>query len=196
MDAALSAVANVLRDNGWSVTDAVDIRKQGLSFDFIAENEAAVVFGAPAEVEALEESTRRLVAEVAAVTQRRSVGVKAWEAYLLLACTGDLLARENAVQSVQHDLAYCRKIVLSTDEIEAAPDPHSAAQRLVAFLLPLRLTDRVFFTDVRRALAERLEANGIDRRLAADLVGHFDESSCRCGERMKAFSADDPGRTG
>jgi hypothetical protein len=196
MDVALSAVANVLRDNGWSVRDAVDIRKQGLSFEFIAENEAAVVFGAPAEVETLEETARRLVAEVAAVTQRRSVGVKAWEAYLLLACTGDLLARENTVQSVQHDLAYCRKIVLSAGEIEAASDPHSAAQRLVAFLLPLRLTNRVFFTDVRRGLAERLDANGIDRRLAAELVGHFDESSCGCGERMKAFAADDPGRIG
>lgn len=196
MDTALSAVVNVLGDNGWSVTDVVDIRKQGLSFEFIAENEAAVVFGAPAEVDTLEENARRLVAEVAAVTQRRSVGVKAWEAYLLLACTGDLLARENAVQSVQHDLAYCRKIVLSAGGIEAASDPYSAAQRLVAFLLPLRLADRVPFSDVRRALAERLEANGIDRELAAELVGHFDESSCGCGERMKVFASDDSGRTG
>lgn len=196
MDAALSAVAHVLRDKGWFVTDAVDIRRQGLSFEFIAENEAAVVFGASAEVETLKESARRLVAEVAAVTQRRSVGVKAWEAYLLLACTGDLLAHENTVQSVQHDLVYCRKIILPVDEVEASPDAHAAAQRLVAFLLPLRLTDSVFFTDVRRALAERLEANGIARGLAAELVGQFDESSCGCGERMKAFAADDPGWAG
>jgi hypothetical protein len=194
MDSALSTVASVFRNSGWSVTHHDELRVQGLSFDFIAESEAAVLFAAGAEVDLLKESTRRLVAEVAAVTQRRSAGVKAWEAYLLLACTGDLLEHENAVQSVQHDLAYCRKIVISADEIETAQDPHSAAQRLVAFLLPLRPTDRVLFTDVRRALAQRLEAHGVDGALAAELVGHFDESSCRCGERMKAFVGDDSGR--
>lgn len=182
-------IATVLRDNGWFVTESDEVPDGGLSFDFIAESQAAIVFCAEVGIEKLEERAKRLTAEVAALTQRRSMGVKAWEAYLLLICAGDLIAHERVVQMVQHDLSYCRKIVIPKKVIEVASDPYSAARRFVMFLLPLDPTDRVpSFTDVRLALAEGLASNGINQALAADLVGNFDESPCHCGERMKAFS--------
>lgn len=193
MDSVGSTIANVFRDNGWSVSGRDELPDGAPSFDFIFESQAAIVFCAEVAVEELEEHAKPLTAEVAALTQRRSIGVKAWEGYLLLICAGDLIAHERVVQSVQHDLAYCRKIVIPRKDIETAPDPYSVARRFMAFLLPLDPTGRVPFLDVRAALAQGLEAHGIDPSLASDLVGNFDESSCHCGERMKAFSIEHQG---
>jgi hypothetical protein len=188
-----STIANVFRDNGWSVTGRDEMPEGARSFDHVFESQAAIVFSVEIAVEELEERAKQLTAEVAALTQRRSIGVKAWEAYLLLICTGDLIAHEKVVQSVQHDLAYCRKIVIPSKDIETASDSYSAAGRFMAFLLPLDATGRVPLRDVRLALAQGLEAHGIDLALAADLVGNFDESSCRCDERMKSFSSEHQG---
>jgi hypothetical protein len=183
-----SAIVSVLDENGWTVTPGDEIEAMGLSFDFICESQAAVVFGKGVLADQLEARTRLLSAEVASVTQRRSVGFKTWEGYLLLLVTGDITEHERAIQSVQHDLAYCRKIVIPDVEASQESDLNAIAERFVAFLLPLRTVGQVQYADVRQALAERLEANSIDGELARDLVGHFDEKSCRCGERLKEFS--------
>jgi hypothetical protein len=196
VDSVGSTIASVFRDNGWSVTGRDELPEGGRSFDFVFESQAAIVFCVEIAAEELEERAKRLTAEVAALTQRRSIGVKAWEAYLLFICAGDLIPHERAVQSVQHDLAYCRKIIIPKGVIETASDPYSAARRFVTFLLPLDPTDRVPFTDVRVALAQGLEADGIDPTLATELVGNFDESSCHCGERMKAFNIEHQGTLG
>jgi hypothetical protein len=180
----VAAFARVFNEAGWHVEQHEQLTERELSFDFAAESSAAVVFAKELAFEALERESKRLTAEVAATLQRRSVGVKAWEGYLLLLCTGDSTAHEKPIQDVQHDLSYCRKLVVAASEVEAASDIYSAARDKVAFLFPLELGASTGVGDVRRALVARLIAHGISRDLATRLVANFDEPTCHCSERL------------
>ena len=162
-----------------------------MSFDLAAENDAAIVFGKELDLESLEEETRRLTGEVAATLQRRSIGIKAWEGYLLLVCKGDASAYDRAIQDVQHDLSYCRKLVVAASDIESAPHPEAAARDKVSFLFPIDFVASNAIIDVRRALVERLVAHHISRGLASELVGNFDEVSCHCADRLSGYLGSD-----
>jgi hypothetical protein len=192
---AVAAFAEVFEDRAWTITTREELASKGFSFDFIAENASAIVFCKETTAVAVEEVSRTLTAEVAAITQRRAIGAKAWEGYLLLLCDGDLQAHERAAQNVQHDLEYCRKIVVSAAEVASASDPNSVALRTVAFLFPIELTGSVPFLDVRSALASSLQRDGIPAAVAGPLVAQFDEPECSCGIRLRTFVRGTKGST-
>lgn len=186
MSMVLDAISDVFRQNGWTSIADDELTRSGLSFDAAFESTTAIAFCEELSVEHLMPKVASLSEQVAAVTQRSAAGDKAWEGYLLLLCHGDLLAHEREVQSVQHDLAYCRKIVIPADQIEVSDDSTSAARNFLAFLFPLELGSAVRAFDVRSALVEYLISSGVARQLAADLVENFDETTCECAERLLA----------
>lgn len=190
MSLVSTLVADVFVESGWSTAGRDRLSPHGFSFDAVFESAAAIVFFEELDVSALRSKASSLSGEVAAVTQRGSVGSKAWEGYLLLACRGDLLAHERDVQAVQHDLSYCRKIVISVDEIELSDDPKSRTTELLSFLFPLELETVAPAFDVRAALVSQLTSQGVEVGLAADLVGHFDDDTCRCADLLVDAAGD------
>ena len=184
MSAVLAAIATAFGRKGWSSITGDGLTDSGFEFDAAFESPTAIVFCEELAVERLTAKVASLSEQVAAVTQRSAAGSKAWEGYLLLLCHGDLLQHEREVQSVQYDLSYCRKIVIPADQIEFADDPVSAAEEALAFLFPLELGSAGPAFDVRSALVDHLATTGISRELAADLVDNFDESACKCTQRL------------
>jgi hypothetical protein len=182
-------LAMVFVDEGWSVERQRQLGARDLSFDAAAENNTAIVFIKELEFERLANEWKVWAAEVAAVLQRRSIGVKAWEGYLLLLCAGEANAYEDIIQDVQHDLSYCRKLVLASSDLERTPDLYASLRNKVAFLFPLAPSERGDVGDVRQALVTKLVAFGIAPEVATDLVAKFDEVTCQCYDRLKAFSS-------
>jgi hypothetical protein len=182
--------AQVFSDERWVVERREQMRERGLSFDFAAENDAAIVFVREIPFEVLDTEATRLSAEIAATLRRQSIGAKVWEGYLLLLCEGEARQYEKSIQDAQHDLSYCRKLVLSNSDIREAPDPYLAARNKIGFLFPLTLSPRSDIGDVRRAIVTRLSDYGIPPGLATALVAKFDEAVCDCYDRLLAAEAD------
>jgi hypothetical protein len=189
MVSASATIASVFRDKGWIVWEKDRIEREGLSFDFVTESETGAIFCQTIPIPSLADTVAHLTAQVAAVTRRRSVGIKAWEGYLLMLCDGDLAPYDRVIQSVQHDLSYCRKIVVSASALVDAPDPYAEATRVVSFLFPLELSGSLVPFDVRIALAEELVVEGVDPRVASSLVASFDESSCQCAAKLTSWQS-------
>ncbi len=177
-------LAEVLRSRDWEVRSGRDLGARLSAFDFVAESEAAVVFFKALTGEGLAEEVEQLTATVASATATANLGAKAWESYLLFGVTGLDPEINEIAQGIQHDLSYCRKIILDGDRIIDAEDPATSADRLLAFLFPLEMATVPSPIDVRQALASKLIQKGTPELLARSLVENFEEADCRCLERI------------
>jgi len=174
-----------MEKHGWTVRREDEIVKAHLNFDFIAENQTAIVFFKTARSESLRHEADALAGAIAAVTLQQSAGVKAWEAYLVLIVEDDYESADATAQVVQRDLDYCRKIVLNGQGIAASDDPWGSVEDSLSFLFPLDVAAVPGVEDVREYLTALIAEKGFDKNLVASLVNAFDsEVDCKCWDRV------------
>lgn len=188
-------LAEVLREvfsrRGWEVKTRASMKATGLSFDFVAENDTAVVFAVVLPVNQVLSSSTELASEVASVTLRRP-NSKSWEAYLILATTGISEETVEGLQDVQRDLNYCRKIILDGDALLRADDAVEKAYETLSFLFPLDVMDAGVLPDVRSLLVEHLIARGLRQPLPQSLLDHFQDDECQCISLMSGQESNEP----
>lgn len=176
--------------DGWRVYDQGDLRAANLSFEFAAESDNAVVFARTVSGLEIGEFSNRLAGEIASLTLSGYAPLKAWEAYLLLFVSEGYTENVEVAQQIQYDFTFCRRVVLDLQEIQLAPEPDRKLRSDLAFLFPLGVAEKQEVVEVRELLVKKLAASGIDSGLARDLVAGFDETDCKCVERLA--SASDP----
>lgn len=179
-----SLLSRALEARGWDIRTEEELKTAKLTFDFVAESDFAVVFCKVLPGTELSESVPGLVAQVAAITQRFRNSSKAWEAYLLLPVLSNRVELFDVAQQIQYDLSYCRKVVLDGEVLIGSANPEEEANRALAFLFPMHIASEEAPLNVKDALIEHLVSGGTSRELASELVTNFDESDCRCEDRV------------
>ncbi len=183
-DPSIALLAGILQAHGWSCTPRA--RFGDWTFDLAAESDSVVVFAMLTSAATFTETAAEATAEIAAVMAQHPTADKSWEAYLLLLSSGAAFEVERDAQRLQHNLDYCRKVLIDATRIMASPDPVSAAEEAVAFLFPVKITETVAPIDVSAELVAELTREGLDPDMVRALVTSFDEPDCRCVERVIA----------
>lgn len=184
MTSVTEVLEKVFVERGWSVEGHESLEAAGLGFDIIAESDSAVVFAKALAATDVSASIDELSSQVASMTLAE-VSAKSWEAYLLLAVSGMNEVDAQGVQEVQHDLNYCRKIVIDIDDTLSSEDPVATLRERLSFLFPLDFMEGGYLSDVRAMLVETLASRGVSQELARDLVREFDAPDCRCLARLE-----------
>lgn len=96
---------------------------------------------------------------------------KAWDAYLVLLCTGDVTPDEKrAAGRIRQDTSRTRKLVAVGDELRTLDD----VQRAIAPMLPITIDDATHpATDPLSDLPRLLKDRGIDETAATTVVEAF-----------------------
>ncbi len=173
----------LFKEHGWAVATRERLAEAGLDFDLMAESDTVVAFARALPVDSVATSVDGLSAQLATLTLSR-VDAKSWEAYLLLLVGGIHDSDVAALQETQRDLNYCRKVIVSTDQIVSSEQPLEALRRALSLFFPLDVFDGTLLPDVRALLVDELIRRRIRPTVARSLVSAFDTPECGCLERI------------